>query len=45
MPADGKWDLTQYCIFSGMGAATIFGAKQVQVIYTIFDFFSFYYIL
>ena len=31
--------------FSGMGAATIFGAKQVQGIYTIFNFFSLYYIL
>ena len=31
--------------FSGMGAATIFGAKQVQDIYTITDFFSLYYIL
>ena len=32
-------------LFSGMGAATIFGAKQVQDIYTIFDFFSLYYML
>ena len=32
-------------LFSGMGAATIFGAKQVQDIYTIFDFFSLYYII
>ena len=32
-------------MFSGMGAATIFGAKQVQGIYKIFDFFSLLYIM